>query len=167
MGFLPIPELDHKTITRFFWKTKMGENGCHVFTGYRDDSGYGNIGINGKIYRAHRIAYFMRYGKLNPNLTIDHLCRNPSCVNPDHLEAVTQAENNRRGSIYDFHRDKNHCPKGHEYDMIDKKGHRCCTVCRKAQCKKAMRSYYSKNKEKQDSYVKEFRQKKKPLTLTL
>lgn len=44
---------------------------------------------------AHRFAFKRRFGHLPP--VLDHLCRQPACCNPDHLEAVSQAENCRRG----------------------------------------------------------------------
>ncbi len=50
----------------------------------------------GQVY-AHRAAYEARFGPIPVGLEIDHRCRQPSCVNPDHLEAVTHAENVRRG----------------------------------------------------------------------
>lgn len=50
-----------------------------------------------KVTTAHRHFYENKYGKLAPGIQLDHLCRNRSCVNPDHLEPVSAAENKRRG----------------------------------------------------------------------
>jgi hypothetical protein len=47
---------------------------------------------------AHRVSYEVRYGYIGDGLCLDHLCKVTSCVNPEHLEPVTHAENNRRGS---------------------------------------------------------------------
>ena len=58
-----------------------------------DLEGYGSFNIQGKSYRAHRVSYQYFNGKIPAGLVIDHLCKNKSCVNPDHLEAVTNMEN--------------------------------------------------------------------------
>lgn len=60
---------------------------------------YGNFdGQDRRLKWAHRVAYELTYGSIPDGLHIDHLCRNTLCVNPAHLEAVTQAENNRRAA---------------------------------------------------------------------
>lgn len=75
--------------------------GCWIYQGFLSDKGYGGpLESNGKPRHAH-IAYYERYtGKKKPPgnvLVLDHTCRNPSCVNPEHLELVTNAVNIRRG----------------------------------------------------------------------
>lgn len=67
---------------------------CWIWQRYRDKNGYG------KLYKmlAHRKFYIERFGEIPGNSDLDHLCRVTSCVNPDHLEPVTEAENQRRGA---------------------------------------------------------------------
>jgi hypothetical protein len=90
------------------------DTGCHNWTG-ANTLGYGSIGISfgGKKQKlsTHRLAYEAERGPIPAGLVLDHLCRNPACCNPDHLEPVTQKENMRRGSFGS----RTHCKHGHEY----------------------------------------------------
>jgi hypothetical protein len=71
--------------------------GCWEWTGARC-RGYGMATSHtGKTVGAHRYAYQSLIGPIPEGLVLDHLCRNPGCVNPGHLEPVTSAENTRRG----------------------------------------------------------------------
>ena len=70
---------------------------CWVWQRTKTSAGYANPVINGKVTYGHRYFYELVKGPIPEGLVIDHLCRMPSCVNPDHLEAVTNAENVRRG----------------------------------------------------------------------
>src|SRR5688572_16860021 len=74
--------------------------GCWLWTASRILSGYGQVRFEGKNQRAHRVAYALVKGPIPEGLVLDHLCRVKHCVNPDHLEAVTQAENLRRGDTW-------------------------------------------------------------------
>jgi len=97
-------------IARFNAKHRPNESGCWVWTAATNGRGYGVIGVNGRQTYAHRLSYEIHVGPIPEGLAIDHLCRNRGCVNADHLEAVTTAENNRRMAAV-----KSHCPRGHEY----------------------------------------------------
>jgi hypothetical protein len=63
-----------------------------------NDRGYGCVSTQGDLYKSHRVAYTLIRGSIPDGLVLDHLCRNRSCCNPWHLEAVTHAENVRRGA---------------------------------------------------------------------
>ena len=66
-----------------------------MWTGARDTRGYGQIWSRslGKHLRAHRVVWEILVGPIPNGLTLDHLCRIPGCVRPDHLRAVSQKEN--------------------------------------------------------------------------
>lgn len=68
------------------------DSGCWVWQGYRDRNGYGRH----RVEWAHRWSYEHHVGPIPPEHEIDHLCSNPPCVNPDHLEPVTRVEHVRR-----------------------------------------------------------------------
>lgn len=72
-------------------------NGCWKWIGAKS----GHLQPYGMFKRkyAHRFSYEKAKGKIPSHLQIDHLCRNRICVNPDHLEAVTQKVNIRRGNL--------------------------------------------------------------------
>lgn len=72
--------------------------GCWEWQRFRDKLGYGSLHLAGKRLAAHRYVYEKMRGEIPDGLVLDHLCRNPSCVNPDHLEPVTYAVNSRRGA---------------------------------------------------------------------
>jgi hypothetical protein len=64
--------------------------------------GYGQFNLSGRSRPAHVVAYLFEYGEsaIPAGLVLDHLCRNQHCVNPSHLEPVTQQENVRRGAQF-------------------------------------------------------------------
>lgn len=118
-------------IERLWRKVEITES-CWIWFGAIDSSGYGNIQYNNKVWKAHRLMYTELVGEIPEDKQLDHLCRVRKCVNPDHLEEVSQQENLRRG-IY-WQTLKTHCPSGHKYDsantIINKNGHRVCRACR-------------------------------------
>lgn len=79
-------------------RRQIDETGCWVWTGALSAKGYGQIRLpGGSTAYTHRESYVEFVGPIPAGLHIDHLCRNRSCFNPDHLEPVTPQENARRG----------------------------------------------------------------------
>lgn len=70
--------------------------GCWIWTGARNDGGYGQLNVNGKQLYAHRLSYECNVGPIPDGMQIDHLCRVTRCIRPEHLEPVTPKENIRR-----------------------------------------------------------------------
>lgn len=114
-------------------KIRRDESGCWEWQAYRNHAGYGQVGLNGRLALAHRAVYEALVGPIPEGMSLDHLCRNPPCVNPEHLEPVTHAENMRRG---DFSRNgehlrrRTHCPRGHTYDAANTREYRGSRYCR-------------------------------------
>lgn len=114
-------------------------SGCWLWTGAATARGYGMFCLNGKSMHAHRAVYLVERGPIADGLVLDHLCRNHSCVNPDHLEPVTQAINVLRGDRH-IHRDGvcAHC--GSELERTGKTRMRCRPCHRAA----SLRAYHKR-----------------------
>jgi len=115
---------------------RFGNRGrCHDWTGRRDEDGYGRFWIHGKMVRAGRWAYEHWVGPIPEGLTIDHLCKRPSCVRPTHLEPVTMKVNILRGSSFSAklaqqtHCIHNHQLAGDNFYIRPADGSRICRTC--------------------------------------
>lgn len=124
---------------------EIDDNGCWLWTGYvgsgsRD--GYGRVPVtrvrqSGESVVAHRFAWRHLVGPIPDGFQLDHLCRIRRCINPDHLEPVTNRHNALRGiSFAAENARKTHCPQGHPYNHANTyvlvehgKTRRCCRAC--------------------------------------
>lgn len=78
---------------RFFDRVEKQANGCWLWTGNKNNYGYGFIWINGKDITTHRFAYQHFIGPIPKGLLVRHRCDTPSCVNPEHLQCGTNLDN--------------------------------------------------------------------------
>lgn len=123
---------------RFFSKVVVSD-GCWYWTGCLMPNGYGKIGRGGRgagTALAHRFGYELLVGPIPEGLHLDHLCRNRWCVNPEHLEPVTNRTNLLRGQGPSaVNARKTHCQNGHEFNATNRSarsdGKRTCLVCRR------------------------------------
>lgn len=105
---------------------------CWLWTASLQSQGYGMASLLGEPTLAHRAAWKLSGRSFTPGLVLDHLCRVRSCVRPDHLEEVTEAENIRRGvGRSALHATKTHCIRGHSDWRIKLNGWRECRTCRR------------------------------------
>jgi hypothetical protein len=140
-----------------FWRLVDKSGDCWVWLGSKDRNGYGHSSLRDEQNHrygimAHRKAYVLLVGPVPDGLVLDHLCRNPSCVNPAHLEPVTQRENLMRSPT--FQRDnalKTECVNGHPFDdantyQRERNGspHRECITCRR----EAVSRHYKRSRER-------------------
>src|SRR3990167_6386730 len=109
-------------------------SGCWLWTGADDGNGYGTLTVGRVMRKAHLYSYEAFVGPIPEGLQLDHLCRVRCCVNPDHLEPVTQRENILRGmGIAAVNARKTFCKHGHEFSAentrVRKNGTRQCRAC--------------------------------------
>lgn len=122
------------TRERLLARVKVTEGGCWEWTGVLV-RGYGQMLVSRSSTRyVHRIAYEEFVGPIPKGLTIDHLCRNRACFNPEHLEPVTMRENLLRGNTRQAaNAQKTHCVRGHPLSgdnlYVTKRGSRNCREC--------------------------------------
>lgn len=152
-----------RTEAERFWAfvDKTAPNGCWLWTGFTL-KGYGKFkrsrqGASYPTWFAHRVSYVWAKGEIPAGMVIDHLCRTRNCVNPDHLEAVTQQENTLRGEgIAAVNAHKTHCSKGHEFTEKNiihswiRKHTRQVRECRKCKNAKNRRQAIARNQRRRN-----------------
>jgi hypothetical protein len=123
-------------------------SGCWLWIGATDENGYGRFGDwqdgRTRMFLPHRISYELHVGPIPDGLVLDHLCRTPSCVNPDHLDPVRQRVNVLRGNV-GKKLERTHCSKGHEFTSENTawvaRGSGKSRRCRQCHAANAMKSY--------------------------
>jgi hypothetical protein len=129
--------------TRFVSRIRIDPSDCWVWEGGKNQRGYGQFGMGVRnMQLAHRVSYRLFVGNIPEDAHIDHLCRNPVCVNPRHLEAVSCRENlvRGKGTIAGRNSHKTHCPHGHAYTAENTynmpSGGRSCRECQRIRRRK-------------------------------
>lgn len=114
---------------------------CWVWRAATNELGYGKVWFERGTRAAHRVVYALTLGPVPEGLTLDHLCRVPQCVNPEHLEPVPGPENTRRGRKGVLY---THCAHGHEMTPQNTytpagSTRRWCRTCKRAAKREARR----------------------------
>jgi len=140
-GYMSITESD---IERFWSKVDKTDS-CWLWTACKSSTQYGVIRLSGTTRYAHRISYYLSKGDLADGLVVDHLCRTRHCVNPDHLELVTNRENILRGNGWSGRNaSKTSCLRGHPLTPDNLTGRtrpgRECKQCRDGYRRKSAES---------------------------
>lgn len=131
-----------------FWSKVDRYGECWLWLASTSGKGYGTFHFRGRCTGAHRVAYILCVGEVPQGTELDHKCRNRRCVRPDHLEAVSHAENVRRGLIGITAATKNICRNGHRMSAANTVGRRgqerarFCLECRR----RSKRDWYHRSK---------------------
>lgn len=130
-------------IERFSERYNITDSGCWQWDKVSPTARYGVMYADGSRILAHRLSYKLFVGELLTNHVIDHKCRNTHCVNPEHLEQVTQEVN-----VLRHYRQQTHCLRGHEFtpeNTYYRGNVRNCRSCNRIRNK----DYYQRRKEEQ------------------
>lgn len=105
-------------------RSRVNANGCVEFESKNTQrSGHCLISHKGRMRLVHRVVWELAHGTIPAGKVIRHRCDNPPCVNPEHLEIGTVADNNRDRDIRGRHRalrgSKNGYAKLSEWQVID------------------------------------------------
>ena len=125
------------TLEERFWRHVVKTETCWLWNGGRNLGGYGAINVGGRaggMRGAHRVSYELFVGPIPDGFEVDHLCKVPACVRPEHLEAVPPRVNNLRSNSNAAKRAKQtHCRNGHPFTpantYVTKRNQRVCRRC--------------------------------------
>ncbi|WP_155054526.1 HNH endonuclease signature motif containing protein [Streptomyces blattellae] len=158
------------SVSARFWPKVTGGDfaTCWEWSAARNERGYGRFSVGGRqgrMVEAHRVAYELMVGEIPTGLELDHTCRNPSCVNPWHLDPVPHRVNSQRSTAGRVNaarqRAVTHCPAGHPYDdentAYRKDGRRRCKACGRD----AARRRYEADPEQHREAARRYRARKK------
>ena len=117
------------TVAQRIERLSVEAGSCRLWVGMKNGKGYGRMTLNGRLESAHRVAWSLIHGAIPSHLEMDHLCRNRSCVNVEHLQLLTHADNVRKRTKALA------CRKGHLFTLENtgySGGVRYCRICQRA-----------------------------------
>lgn len=76
-----------------FWAQVKKGPGCWLWTGWKQNAGYGETSLGGRKITVHRVSYMLAYGPIPKGKLVMHTCDVPLCVRPEHLRLGTDADN--------------------------------------------------------------------------
>jgi hypothetical protein len=132
-----------------FWSKVNKTDTCWLWTASVNHDGYGKFSYKKRTFWVHRLSYLAIIGEIPEGMPLDHLCRVRNCVNPDHLEPVTNKENILRGEGPSAQNaKKTHCPQGHKYNkentyiykFTQKRACRMCDKLKKREKRKKLQN---------------------------
>lgn len=115
---------------------------CKIWQNSLDRDGYGSFYFRKKLRRAHRFAYYSKFGNIKRDMVIDHTCKNRACVNVKHLRLVTKKQNTleNSNSMGAINFKKTHCKDGHLFDKKYGK-QRYCSICQSEKTKRLRKKW--------------------------